>query len=159
MKIHNYIEEVRKSIENLKEYATSGDIQPHEALAEIKQSFLEDFLKLETKKVQDEALQVLRDNFIEYGKKSYKDSNYQYIVRSGSTRYYFTDVEEVKEKKKAVEKSKEYKELKSTESKYKTAFLLKQKGQTIVDEDTGEIINPDGVNVVYNSDSITIKPL
>ncbi|TSE03353.1 hypothetical protein [Aquimarina algiphila] len=159
MKIQNHIEQVRRSIENLTEYATSGDIQAHEALAEIKQSFLDDFLKLEIKKIQDESLQVLRDNFIEHGKKSYADSNYRYTIRAGSTRYSFTAVEEVKKKKKDLELSEQYKQLKATESKYKTAFILKQKGQSIVDEDTGEIIDVSGVNVVYSSDSITVKRL
>ena len=159
MNIQTYIIEVKNSIRNLTEFATSGELQVHEALAEIKQALLDDFLKTEIGKVQDESIETLRNNFIEYGKKSYKDSSFSYTIRGGSTRYYFTDVEEVKQKKKDLECSEPYKLLKAAESKYKTAFILGQKGKSVVDEDTGELIDVSKVKVSYSPDSITIKPI
>ena len=36
---------------------------------------------------------------------------------------------------------------------------MKQKSQVLVDEDTGEIVDPSNVKVVYSPDSLSIKRL
>lgn len=159
MKIQDYINNVKSAMSALKEYATSGDIQTFEALAEIKQSFLKETIEEDIKKVQSVAVTELENNFIEYGKKSYKDANYQYTVRKGSTRYYFTEIEEYKDQQKKVKSNPEALKLKEIEAKYKTAFIQKQKGVTMYDEDTGAEIDASKVNVVYSADSVTVKPL
>ena len=84
----------------------------------------------------------------------YNGSN---TVKNGSTRYYYTNIKEVIEAKKELEKSEAYKKLKETESKYKTAFLLGLKNKTILDEETGELVDPKNIKIVYTKDSIIIK--
>lgn len=158
MSIESQIQEVKSAIRELKNYSMSGDIQTHEAMAIIKQSGLTDFLDIELKEIQSEAISQLQHNFIEHGKKSYKDGNFIYTVRSGTTRYYFTEIEEYKQAKEKLDLSTEKAELKRVESKYKTAFLQKQKGITCYDEDTGEEINVNDVNVVYSASSLSVKP-
>lgn len=159
MKIQDYIQNVKAAIDSLKEYAISGDIQPFEALAEIKQSALEEDLKINIKDIQSVAVSELQNNFLEHGEKSYKDSSYQYTIRSGTTRYYFTEIQEFKDQEKKVKSSEETKKLNEIKAKYKAAFIQKQKGLAMFDEQTGEEIDVSKVNVVYSADSVTVKPL
>lgn len=155
--MQNYISMIANNIENMKNSAISGDLQPHEALAIIKESSLEEVLKEAISEIKSIAIDNLRNNFLNQNEKTYNDGSFSYTVREGSTRYYFTDVEEVKEAKFQAEKTEEFKRFKATESKYKTAFLMKQKNQVLVDEETGEIVDPSDVKVVYNPDSLSIK--
>lgn len=157
MNVQDHIANVTNSIEKLKDFAISGDIQPHEAFALIKESGLDDYLKVEISHVRDVAIDHIRRNCLNVNEKSYKEGGYQFTIRGGATRYYFTEVPEVKKKKALAENTDAWKEFKSTESKYKTAFLMKQKNQVLVDEDTGEIVDPSKVNVVYGADSLSIK--
>lgn len=158
MSLQNQISNILRGMELLEKYSTNGDMQPHEAYALIKQSGIEESLSEVLSRIKDVAVENLKNNFIE-DKKSYKDANFQYTVRAGSTRYYFTDVPEVNEKKKVAESSKEWLDFKAAEQKYKTAFIMRQKGQMMVDEETGEVIDPSTVKVVYSSDSLSIKPI
>lgn len=157
MKIQYHIAEVLRSIENLKDYAISGELHAHEAIALIKEAAIDNFLKFELAEITSVAIENLRNDFLGFNEKSFKDSSYQYTIRGGPTRYYFNDVDEIKEKKMALESTKEHRDLKSCEQKYKTAFLMKQNDQVMVDEKTGEIIDPSKVNVVYFPDSLAIK--
>jgi|GEM_PF-5412552 len=159
MSIQNYITHLNRSIENLKNYAISGELQPHEAYALIKESGVDEILNSCITEVRNAAVEELQRNFLQGKEKTYKDNSYKYTVRSGSTRYYFTDVPEVKEKKTITESTKEFTEWKATENKYKTAFLMKQKNQIMVDEETGEVIDPSTVKVVYSPDTLSIKKL
>ena len=159
MSIQNYITHLNRSIENLKNYAISGELQPHEAYALIKESGVDETLNSCITEVRNAAVEELQRNFLQGKEKTYKDNSYKYTVRSGSTRYYFTDVPEVKEKKTITESTKEFTEWKATENKYKTAFLMKQKNQIMVDEETGEVIDPSTVKVVYSPDTLSIKKL
>lgn len=159
MKIQNQVNKIEHEIQKLVEIALSGEVQEHEAYAHIKDADLEGYLKSALSEIQSAAIDRLQQNYIEPGKKSYKDQQFVYTVRQGSTRYYFTDVEEVKEAKYSAENTEEFKKFKSAENKYKTAFLMKQKGQVLVDEETGEIVDPSDVKVVYSRDSISIKKI
>ncbi len=143
----------------MRDYAISGDLQPHEAYALIKESGIEDFLKESISEVKGVAIDVLNRNYLEGNEKTFKDNGYAFTVRSGSTRYYFTDVKEVKQKKSEAESTEAWKAFKSAESKYKTAFLMKQKNQIMVDEETGEVIDPSNVKVVYSPDTLSVKKL
>ena len=143
----------------MKNAAISGDLQPHEAFALIKEADIDGLLKSAMEEVKSAAIENLQHNFLNQNEKTFKDNSYSYTVRGGSTRYYFTDVEEVKEAKFMAEKTVEFKKYKSTESKYKTAFLMKQNNQVLVDEDTGEIVDPSNVKVVYGPDTLSIKRL
>ena len=159
MKIQDYINNVKSSIESLKEYAISGEIQPFEALAEIKQNLIDDDLKECIKEVQSQSIEELEKNWIDPGKKSFKNDKYVFTVRKGSTRYYFTEIDEFKKQQQKAKNSPEAKKLKEIESKYKSAFMQKQKGLAMFDEETGEEIDVSKVNVVYSSDSVTVKAL
>lgn len=157
MKIQDHITNVTNSIGKLKDFAISGELQPHEAFALIKEAGLDEYLKVEISEVRDVAIDNIRRNYLNPNEKSYKDCGYQFTIRQGPTRYYFTDVPEVKTKKAHAENTEEWKAFKATESKYKTAFIMKQKNQVLVDEDTGEIVDPSNVNVVYGADSLSVK--
>lgn len=157
MSLENQILEVKRKIDLLEKYALDGEIQPHEAYVMIKEAGIDLHFADIVKRVKDVAIKGLIDNFIEYGKQSYKDENYAYTVRKGGTRYYFTEIQEYKDASASLKKSTPYLNVKAVEQKYKTAFLMAQKGQTIVDDETGEIVDPAGVNVVYNPDTLSIK--
>lgn len=159
MNIQDHINKVTTAIKNLKEYAISGDIKAYNALAEIKENKIEDYLKSNIHVVEDIALEELRNGVLEYNQKSYKEGGIQYTVRSGSTRYYYTEIEEVKQKKQEYENSTEFKDFKDTQDKYKLAYKMKQQGQVMVDEETGEIIDPSNINIVHARDGLTIKRL
>lgn len=159
MKITDHINNVKSALDSLKEYAISGDIQPFEAIAEIKQSMLKETLESEIKEIQSAAVEELQRNWIEPGKKSFKDDRFMYTVRNGSTRYYFNEIEEVKIQEAKYKNTKEAKKLKELQSKYKSAFLQKLKGFAMFDEETGEEIDVSKVNVVYSSDSVSVKRL
>ncbi|BFP39535.1 hypothetical protein FGF1_03800 [Flavobacteriaceae bacterium GF1] len=157
--MQNHLSMVRNSLSGLRKYATSGDIQPHEALMLIKESGLEDFFGEVLKDIKSASIENLRRSYLDHGEKTFKANGYSYTVKQGGTRYYFTDVEEVQDKKKQAENTEEFKVFKETEKKYKTAFLMKQRGHAMVDEDTGEIVDPINVKVTYLPDSISIKKL
>lgn len=159
MSIQNHIVQLNRSIENLKNYATSGELQPFEAYALIKESGVDEKLNSCISEVRGVAVEELQRNYLEGNEKTYKGNGYKFTVRSGATRYYFTDVPEVKEKKKIMETSNEYREWKSTEQKYKTAFLMKQKNQIMVEEETGEVIDPSTVKVVHSPDTLSVKKI
>lgn len=159
MSLQNQITNLSKGIENLKNYSTSGDLTPHEAYLLIKESGIEDLFKETLNEVKSVAIENIKMNYLEGNDKSYKENGYMFTVRGGATRYYFTDVPEVKDAKYDLEKSFHYKKLKETEAKYKTAFLMKQKNQAMVDEETGEIVDVSNVKVVYSPDSLSIKKL
>jgi len=157
--IRKKINKIKEAISELENFSISGEELAHECYSEIKFFDIESDLKRCITSVKDAALEELRNNFLDPDKKSYKGKNFVYTVRNGSTRYYFNNVPEVKEAELKYKKSEEFLKYKSTESKYKTAFLLAQKGQSIVDEETGELVDPSNVNVVYSADTITVKPL
>ncbi len=156
MIIDNKIKKVEKALYELKKYALSGDILEHKALAKIKTSNIKENLECILSEIQDKSLTSIL-NLLEQGKKTLKDEEYSYTVKNGSTRYYYTNIKEVIEAKKELEKSEAYKKLKETESKYKTAFLLGLKNKTILDEETGELVDPKNIKIVYTKDSIIIK--
>lgn len=159
MSIQNQITNLAKGLENLKKYSTSGDLTPHEAYLLIKESGIEELFKETIDEVKSIAIENLKMNYMEGNDKSYKENGYMFTVRSGATRYYFTDVEEIKKAKKELEISEPFRKVKETESKYKTAFLMKQKNQAMVDEETGEMVDVSNVKVVYSPDSLSIKKL
>ena len=157
MKLEKTIEKVKKAIESLEETALDGNMHPHEAFAIIKESGIEELLKEKIEAVRSVAVSNLQHNILEGNEKSYKDRNFLYTVRAGSTRYYFTDVPEVKKAKAEYERGDLFKKFKEVESKYKTAFQMKEKGQIMVDDETGEIVDPSSVKVVYSADSLSVK--
>ena len=157
MSVQNQLALLTKQVDNLKNYSTSGDLSPHEAYLLIKESGIEDLFKDSLSEIKSQAIEHLKNNVLNQGEKTYKENGYSFTVRGGSTRYYFTDVKEVQEKKKQAESTEAYREYKSSEQKYKTAFLMKQKGQSIVDEETGEILDVSSVKVVYSPDTLSIK--
>lgn len=157
MSIQNYIANLNRSIENLKNYAVSGDLQPHEAYALIKESGVDERLNSCISEVRGVAVDELKRNYLEGNEKTYKGNGYKFTVRGGSTRYYFTDIPEVVDAKYDLEKSFHFKKLKEVEQKYKTAFLMKQKNQIMVDEETGEVVDPSLVKVVYSPDTLSVK--
>lgn len=153
------IEKTRKAIEAIGETSLDGTLQPHEAYAIVKESGLEELLKEKIDAIRDVAVSNLQHNILEGNEKSYKDQNFLYTVRAGATRYYFTDVPEVKKAKIEYERGDLFKKFKEAEAKYKTAFMMKEKGQIMVDDETGEIVDPSSVKVVYSTDSLSIKRL
>ena len=155
--VRTRINKVLNAIQELEDFCLSGDELAHECYSEVKHFELDNAISSMTEKIRDGALEELRNNFLEGNEKSYKGKNFVYTIRNGATRYYFTNVPEVKRVKAELERSEPFKKVKETENKYKTAFLLKLKGQTIVDEETGELIDPSDVNVVYSADSISLK--
>lgn len=159
MSIQNYIAHLNKSIDNLKNYAVSGDLQPHEAYALIKESGVDERLNSCISEVKGIAVDELKRNYLEGNEKTYKGNGYKFTVRGGSTRYYFTDIPEVKEKKYLAEATEEFAAFKGAEQKYKTAFLMKQKNQIMVDEETGEVVDPSLVKVVYSPDTLSVKKI
>jgi hypothetical protein len=159
MSIQNYIVQLNRSIENLKNFAISGDIHPHEAYALIKESGVDEKLNSCLSDVRSAAVEELQRNYLEGNEKTYKGNGYKFTVRGGSTRYYFTDVPEVKEKKSLAESTKEFTEWKATEQKYKTAFLMKQKNMAMFDEETGEEIDVSTVKVVHSPDTLSVKKI
>lgn len=159
MSLQNQIANLSKGLENLKKYSTSGDLTPHEAYLLIKESGIEELFKETLEKVKSIAIENLKMNYLEGNEKSYKENGYMFTVRQGATRYYFTDVEEVKKAKLELELSEPFQKVKDTEQKYKTAFLMKQKNQAMVDEETGEIVDVSNVKVVYSPDSLSIKKI
>lgn len=159
MSMQNYIAHLNRSIENLKNYSTSGDIQAHEAYALIKESNVDDALKSCIDHVRGAAVENLQRNYLEGNEKTYKGNGYAFTVRGGATRYYFTDVPEVKQKKIMAESTEEWNDFKASEQKYKTAFLMKQKNQIMVDEETGEVIDVSNVKVVHTPDTLSVKKI
>ncbi|MBO0323502.1 hypothetical protein J0X14_14430 [Muricauda sp. CAU 1633] len=159
MSIQNYIANLDRCIDGLRKYAVSGDIQPHEAYALIKESGIDERLGSCISEIRGVAVDGLKHNYLEGNEKNYKSNGYAFTVRSGSTRYYFTDVPEVKEKKILAESTEEWKGFKASEHKYKTAFLMKQKNMAMFDEETGEEVDVSSVKVVYSPDTLSVKKI
>lgn len=157
--MQDYVNRIIERIDQLKDYATNGDIPIHQALAEINTQDLEAYLKEAIKEIKDQAIEELRDRYMEANEKTYQDQYYKYNVRGGSTRYSFTKVKAVKEAKNVAEKTTEWLLYKEVEAKYKQAFIMRQKNQSIIDEHTGEIVDPSEVTVSYGPDSLIIKPI
>ena len=159
MSLQNQIHNINRGIGLLEKYSLDGELQPHEAYVLLKESGIVDYYNEVLSKVKDSAIEVLRNNFLDPGKQTFKDSDYAYTVKAGPTRYYFTDVEEHKQAQADLKNSDAYQKIKAVEQKYKTAFLLAQKQQSIVDEETGELVDPSKVKVVYNPASLSIRKL
>ena len=159
MSLINQISILKKGIELLEQYSLDGEMQPHESYALLKESGIVEEYNSVIANVKQQAIDNLRNNFIDNGKKTYKDGQYAYTVKGGATRYYYSEVDEYKEAQQALKTSGEYIKVKAIEQKYKTAFMLAQKGQTILDEETGELIDPSKVKVVYSPDVLNIRKL
>ena len=155
--MQNHLTLLQNELSNLKESATSGDIPAHEAFMLINESGLSDLFKKTIDEIKSFAIEELKNNYLDGNEKTYRSMGYSYTIRDGSTRYYFSDVPEIKKKKDLAESTQAFKDYKESEKKYKTAFLMKMKNQIMVDEETGEIVDPSNVKVVYSKDSISIK--
>ena len=152
-----YISKVKTAIKELEEYALSGEEQEHIVYAEIKSEFLDDCLKETLSKIQSNVIEVVRNNYLDHNQKTFKADGYKFTLRAGSTRYYFTGIEEIENAKADLKNSEAQKRVKDLENKYKVAFQQKQKGVAMFDEETGEEIDVSLVNVVYSKDSLSVK--
>ena len=80
-----------------------------------------------------------------YSEKTFSQSGFVFEKRNGATRYSFNHIPEIAKLKQ---------DLKFAETKYKHAFLSKQKGLLTASEDGEEIILP---KVSYSKDSLIVK--
>jgi hypothetical protein len=153
------ISNVKNAIKELEEHALSGNESEHLAFAEIKSENLDELLKESLSKIQSNAIEILRGNYLEHNQKSVKADGFKFTVRAGSTRYYYTGIEEIENAKNELKNSEAQKKVKDLEAKYKVAFQQKQKGVAMFDEETGEEIDVSLVNVVHSKDGLTVKPV
>ena len=94
---------------------------------------------------QFEALAL--EEATKYDQKTFRKSGFEYQLRNGGRRFSYSHIPkwiEVKE------------QLKKVEAQHKQAFISKQKGMLIANQDGEEIILP---KVSYNKDSLTVKQI
>jgi len=116
-----------------------GKVDPLEVYAQLKQM----------KKDLDESLKVIeeeaREEALKYGEKHFEHKGFKIEIRAGSTRYNFSNIQEVKKKED---------ELKNIKEKYKQAYKSYEKGITSLDDD--EILELPEAKT--SRESIVIKP-
>lgn len=81
----------------------------------------------------------------EYPEKTFLENGFEFEKRNGSTRYSYSHIPEVLDLKKKI---------KVIEEKSKQAFISKQKGILVADENGEEILLP---KVTYTKDSLIVK--
>lgn len=148
MTVQQALGDYQNALKTLLECAMSGDIPIHVAFSFVKLIDLEKTGKAVQNEIREAAIQELRDNYLEGNEKIYTSNGYDYEVRSGTTRFAFSDVEEVKQKSK---------EVKEIQEKYKNAWKARQKNQMIVNEETGEVLDVSKVKVTYTPDVLVIR--
>jgi len=136
---------IDKATDIIKE-ATNGDILLIDGLIEL------NFIEKEAKEVLDlikefkhKFLRELESDSLEHQKK-YR--GHMIVVNNGKVTYSYKEIkewEEVSERKKEIEQ------------KYKSAFLSNQKGLTVVDDETGEVLELPTVS--YSKSSISVREI
>jgi hypothetical protein len=94
-----YISKVKQAITELEEYALSGKELEHLVYAQIKNENLDQILKETLLKIQSNAIETLRNNYLDHNQKSVKTDGFKFTLKAGSTRYYFTGIEEIENAK------------------------------------------------------------
>jgi len=122
------------------EQYVAGDITPFAAIYELKKAKndIEELIKSIEPDAFDEA-----DRF---GGGTFEAEGFQIEIRRGGKMYDFSNIQQIGKIKQ---------DLKNAEDYFKAAYSSYEKGQTPIDEKTGEII--DLPKVTYRKDSIIIK--
>lgn len=116
--VENTIEEYNKGNVNV--------LETYIALKEFKsfyESQIEIIKKFESENINEIELEI-REHHNEF-------NGYKFEIRNGRNLYDFSKISEIQEKKK---------ELKNIEAKYKLAFDAFQKGNRMIDDETGEVL-------------------
>ena len=138
--------QMQDELVNLSERATNGEIELLNASIQMRlyRNELQKGLDI-IKEFENEQLE-----YIGQQSKEYKDGIYngfKFEVRNGGTMYNFKSIDKVQGKEQ---------ELKDLKNLYKTAYKLKQDGKSMIDEDTGEIID-EFPEISYRKSSLIIK--
>lgn len=96
------------------------------------------------KHVEGEAFQEAQN----WDEKTFQTQGFKFEKRAGGRTYSFKHIDEWAKKKE---------ELNNLEAKYKSAASAYEKGQTMVDDDTGEVVP--AAQVTFKRDSMTAVPV
>jgi len=118
-----------------------GHKEPLKAYAELKQ--IETRLKNVLAEVYEQAIEEANN----HGGKQFEEYGFKFEIRNGRATYNYSNIPDWVESKKFI---------KELEQSHKSALLLKEKGQVMVDEN-GEEVQP--AQVTYSKDTIICRPL
>jgi hypothetical protein len=129
------------TIDNIIKDVADGHKEALKAYAELKQIELN--LKEAIADVYEQAIEEARN----HGEKKFETYGYTFEVRNGRATYNYSNITDWVESKQFI---------KELEESHKSALLLKEKGQIMVDEN-GEAVQP--AKVTYSKDSIVVRKL
>lgn len=105
-------------------------------------------LKKDVEQCLDQIMPHVSQEAETYNDKSFEAQGFKFEKRAGGRQYDFKHIEEWTKAKEELDK---------LQAKYKSAASAYEKGQTMVDDDTGEVVP--AALVTYRKDSITAIPL
>jgi hypothetical protein len=133
-----FLKHIEEQIESLKQ-GTTDALPIYAELKEVEKS-----LKSAIEQVYEFAIEEAEN----HGTKQFETKGFAFEVRNGRATYSFDHLPEWKESKDFI---------KEMEQKHKDAAKMADKGQTMVDDDTGEQITP--AQVKYSKDVLIAKRL